>query len=219
MRCATTHARATSDVIDGARRACHDDDDFDDDDAFNDASTAMDQRDRAHQHRERYWLRKHAVDGRRHSDASSNASALTALGARSPSAEASVSPAGTCAFAFATPSSRRATPGEARRGGGVATPATPMAFSGAYRSPTEEETTRLERLLRAPLKPNGGRRARSSACLATPQQTPLKLRFENFAGEGRSAKRARKMSDVFKATKSTSTPRVTRARKKIVRSL
>ena len=197
-----------------------DDDAFND--AFNDASTHHDRT------TERYWLRKHA--DRRASDASSNASVTTAGGiARdggvcTPSggrAAASVSPGTSFAFAFATPSSRRATPGDGR-GRGVATPATPMAFRSPFRSPTDEESARLELLLAAPLKPNGGRRARARA-LATPQQTPLKLRFENFASsveEGRSEKkRARKMSDVFKATKSTSTPRVTRARKNVVQSL
>jgi len=112
-------------------------------------------------------------------------------------------------FAFATPmASARTTPLT------ETTPRTPCFAS----SPPDE--ARLENLLAAPIKPNGGRRATtSSANECTPNATPLKLRFDNLdvispAGLKSNKKRARRVSDHFPAKKST-TPaqRFTRARK------
>jgi len=106
-------------------------------------------------------------------------------------------------FAFATPMSARV------RVEGLSTPRTPTL---ANDSP---DRARLDELLAAPMKPNLGTRA---AIECTPRHTPLKLRFDDVddvVGEMTKAskKRARgKLSDVFKATKST-TPRLTRARK------
>lgn len=113
-------------------------------------------------------------------------------------------------FAFATPmTSARTTPLA------KTTPRTPCFAS----SPPDE--ARLENLLAAPVKPNGGRRAAtSSANECTPNATPLKLRFDNLdvvissAGTKSNKKRARRVSDHFPSKKST-TPaqRFTRARK------
>lgn len=113
-------------------------------------------------------------------------------------------------FAFATPmTSARTTPLA------ETTPRTPCFAS----SPPDE--ARLENLLAAPVKPNGGRRAAmSSANECTPNATPLKLRFDNLdvvissAGTKSNKKRARRVSDHFPSKKST-TPaqRATRARK------
>lgn len=113
-------------------------------------------------------------------------------------------------FAFATPmTSARTTPLA------ETTPRTPCFAS----SPPDE--ARLENLLAAPVKPNGGRRAAtSSANECTPNATPLKLRFDNLdvvissTGTKSNKKRARRVSDHFPSKKST-TPaqRFTRARK------
>ena len=107
-------------------------------------------------------------------------------------------------FAFATPMSARV------REEGMTTPRTPTL---ANDSP---DRARLDELLAAPVKPNFGTRA---AIECTPRHTPLKLRFDDNVDvvvsgtHATSKKRARgKLSDVFKATKST-TPRLTRARK------
>jgi hypothetical protein len=93
---------------------------------------------------------------------------------------------------------------------GMTTPRTPTL---ANDSP---DRARLDELLAAPVKPNFGTRA---AIECTPRHTPLKLRFDDNVDvvvsgtHATSKKRARgKLSDVFKATKST-TPRLTRARK------
>jgi hypothetical protein len=113
-------------------------------------------------------------------------------------------------FAFATPmTSARTTPLA------KTTPRTPCFAS----SPPDE--ARLENLLAAPVKPNGGRRAAtSSANECTPNATPLKLRFDNLdvvissAGTKSNKKRARRVSDHFPSKKSTTpTQRFTRARK------
>lgn len=107
-------------------------------------------------------------------------------------------------FAFATPMSARVCEE------GMTTPRTPTL---ANDSP---DRARLDELLAAPVKPNFGTRA---AIECTPRHTPLKLRFDDNVNvvvsgtHATSKKRARgKLSDVFKATKST-TPRLTRARK------
>jgi hypothetical protein len=107
-------------------------------------------------------------------------------------------------FAFATPMSARVCEE------GMTTPRTPTL---ANDSP---DRARLDELLAAPVKPNFGTRA---AIECTPRHTPLKLRFDDNVDvvvsgtHATSKKRARgKLSDVFKATKST-TPRLTRARK------
>ena len=107
-------------------------------------------------------------------------------------------------FAFATPMSARVCEE------GMTTPRTPTL---ANDSP---DRARLDELLAAPVKPNFGTRA---AIECTPRHTPLKLRFDDNVDvvvsgtNATSKKRARgKLSDVFKATKST-TPRLTRARK------
>ena len=73
-----------------------------------------------------------------------------------------------------------------------------------------------EELLCAPVKPNGGRRRRVNEEERTPAQTPVRTGFADAPGSGEVSgkKRSKLLCGVFKATKSTSTPRVTRGRGK-----
>jgi len=197
---------------------------FEDDENCDEICDAGDARGRT----TKYWLRRRCSTGS-HASASTN---ILGGGVGDNSNESDQ--ATTRLRRSATTSSSKSVASEgrdvARLNSGQETPghfafATPMsnALRSAATTPRTPRLTaespdgaRLDALLAAPLKPNFGTR---SVVEKTPDATPLKLRFDNIeivrsSGGGKKRKRGGRVSDVFKATKST-TPRVTRAQKKL----
>lgn len=196
-----------------------------DDDAHDEICDAGDARGRT----TKYWLRRRCSTGS-HASASTN---ILGGGVGDNSNESDQATTRVRRRGATTSSSESAAAegrDVARRNSGQETPghfafATPMsnALRSAATTPRTPRLTaespdgaRLDALLAAPLKPNFGTR---SVVEKTPDATPLKLRFDNIEivrsnGGDKKRKRGGRVSDVFKATKST-TPRVTRAQKKL----